>query len=440
MPNDFDVIIVGGRVAGASLAAMLAQAGISVLVVDADVAGTDQIMSTHTIHPPGGDVLDELGVGAEVRAISPLSRVMRLQQDSAVLDIHHEEGRGELCPRRDRLDGLLQQRAVEAGAEFQDHCRVVDLLWDDDRVVGVRTNRDGTETEVRGGLVVGADGRHSSVAKLVAAEEYFGYDNPRFAYWAYWDAPALWHEGTDFVGFDFYVGQIGLGSHFIFQTDNDQLLMASVPPLNELPTWRDDPMHHYLSDLRAHPVLGPLVDGGEPDSKIRGTVRERYFFRQSAGPGWALLGDAGHHKDPHLGDGITDALLQAKELATAIVDGSDDALERYWRSRDLDYYELFRFAEEQGDARAVSALDRLFFEHVNSAPTLQARLRDIFERRRSPYDVVSPLTMLGWLGGAAVRANIAPVGDFLTQGRRVSMIKRDLGQLQKALTQVGTAA
>ncbi len=210
--------------------------------------------------------------------------------------------------------------------------------------------------------------------------------------------------------------------------------------LDELPTWRDDPMPHYLSDLRAHPVLGPLVDGGEPDSKIRGTVRERYFFRQSAGPGWALLGDAGHHKDPHLGDGITDALLQAKELASAIEDGSDEAFERYWRTRDLDYYELFRFAEEQGDARAVSALDRLFFEHVNNAPTLQDRLRDIFERRRSPYDVVSPLTMLGWLGGAAVRANVAPVGDFLTQGRRVSMIKRDLGRLQKALAQVGAAA
>ncbi len=59
MPNDYDVIIVGGRVAGASLAVMLAQSGVSVLAVDADVAGTDQIMSTHTIHPPGGDVLDE---------------------------------------------------------------------------------------------------------------------------------------------------------------------------------------------------------------------------------------------------------------------------------------------------------------------------------------------------------------------------------------------
>jgi 2-polyprenyl-6-methoxyphenol hydroxylase-like FAD-dependent oxidoreductase len=440
MSNDDDALIVGARCAGASLATMLARSGMSVLMVDAAAAGSDQVLSTHTIHPPGCDVLDELDVGAAVRAISPLSTTLRLQQDDVFLDLVHEAGRGELCPRRDRLDGLLQEAAAQAGAEFQDHCRVTDLVWEGDRVVGARMLREGREVTVRAGLVVGADGRNSTVADLVAAPEYFGYDGPRFAYWAYWNAPTLWREDADYAAFDFYAGQQGLSSHFIFQTDHDQLLMASVPPLAELGSWRDDPRAQYITDLRGDPVLGPLTDGAEPDGQIRGVLKLRYFFRQSAGAGWALLGDAGHHKDPHLGDGITDALLQARELAGAIREGSERALERYWRARDVDYYELFRFAGDQGNARPVSALDRLFFSHVGAEARLLDRLRDTVERRRSPNDVVSPPTMLGWLARAALRADVRPVADFLVQARRIVQIQRDLSQLKKTLAHVEPAA
>ena len=65
-PN-YDVVIVGARCAGASLATQLARTGASVLLLDKDPLPSDQVLSTHTIHPPGIDVLDELGVGAAVR-------------------------------------------------------------------------------------------------------------------------------------------------------------------------------------------------------------------------------------------------------------------------------------------------------------------------------------------------------------------------------------
>ncbi len=65
-----DVIIVGARCAGATLATFLARAGASVLLLDKDRLPSDQILSTHTIHPPGVDVLDDLGSRAE----HPISR------------------------------------------------------------------------------------------------------------------------------------------------------------------------------------------------------------------------------------------------------------------------------------------------------------------------------------------------------------------------------
>ena len=202
--------------------------------------------------------------------------------------------------------------------------------------------------------------------------------------------------------------------------------------MNRLPAWREHLDDAYLADLRAHPVIGPLVDGNRRTSKIIGTVRERYFFRQSAGPGWALVGDAGHHKDPHIGDGITDALLQAKELAAAITEGGTEPLERYWRQRDVDYYELFRFAQDQGDPRPVTALDRVFMEHVRQSAELQQRMGMAFEREISPYDLVSPKAMLGWVGRGALSGAPGLIAQFLSQGRRINTIKKELAGLKKA--------
>ena len=76
----YDVVIVGARCAGATLATFLARAGASVLLLDKDRLPSDQILSTHTIHPPGLDVLDEVGVGDAVRAVAPPTHIVRLRK------------------------------------------------------------------------------------------------------------------------------------------------------------------------------------------------------------------------------------------------------------------------------------------------------------------------------------------------------------------------
>ena len=96
----YDVVIVGARCAGATLATFLARAGASVLLLDKDRLPSDQILSTHTIHPPGLDVLDDVGVGDAVRAVAPPTHIVRLRKNDAFVDIEFPGGRAEYCPRR----------------------------------------------------------------------------------------------------------------------------------------------------------------------------------------------------------------------------------------------------------------------------------------------------------------------------------------------------
>ena len=91
----YDVVIVGARCAGATLATFLAKAGASVLLLDKDPLPSDQILSTHTIHPPGLDVLDAVGVGDAVRAVAPPTHIVRLRKNEAFVDIEFPDERAE---------------------------------------------------------------------------------------------------------------------------------------------------------------------------------------------------------------------------------------------------------------------------------------------------------------------------------------------------------
>jgi flavin-dependent dehydrogenase len=71
---------------------------------------------------------------------------------------------------------------------------------------------------------------------------------------------------------------------------------------------------------------------------LRGTAALPTFFRTSSGPGWALAGDAGHHKDPAIARGIADAFRDADLMASAVIEGwhgdLDAALAEYGHQRD----------------------------------------------------------------------------------------------------------
>lgn len=437
---NYDAVIVGARCAGATLATLLSRAGAKVLVLDKDSLPSDHVLSTHTIHPPGIDVLDEVGVGEAMREVTPPSHVLRLNKNGASVDVRYADGRAEYCPRRKRLDGLLQAAAVDAGAELLDATRVTALIQEEGRVVGVRANRRGEEYEFRAGFVIGADGRNSTVAAQVEADEYLAYDAPRAMYWSYWEAPSFWNSDSAYA-FGMYVGHVGDDIRVVFQTDDNLLLIGSLPPREEaMRHWRADPDGSLTANLASDAVTGPLIAGARPAEKVRGTLRERYFFRAAAGPGWALVGDAGHHKEFVLGDGITEALLQARSLAAAIAEDTDEALIRWWRARDVEALPLFFFGQDEGALGPPKELQRIVFSHLAKRPLLSAGMARAMEHQVSPYEILPMQHVLQWMVGTVLRGNLRVLPEFLAMGKRASQVNRELKSRKTMLASVGGAA
>jgi menaquinone-9 beta-reductase len=433
---DYDVIIVGARCAGATLGVLLARRGARVLLLDRDRLPSDHVISTHTIHPAGMDVLAEAGVADDVQRYAPAARVFRLAKDEVFVDVELPPGRVECCPRRARLDGLLQEAAVCAGAELMDRTRVVGLIERDGRVAGVRAGAAGAERAFTAPIVVGADGRHSTVASLTGADEYLAYDAPRGMYWSYWDAPPVW--STDAYPFDMSVANRGGAVRVIFRTDHGMLLIGSAPPVEICRQWRSDPDASLLADLRSDPVTGPLVEA-PPSEKVRGTVSERYYFRRAAGPGWVLAGDAGHHKDFVIGDGMTEALLQVRGLTEALAEGTDLALERWWRARDVAALPMYYFGQDEGRPGPPAALQRVVFTHAAKSPALRARIAAVVDHTVSPLETFTVGQLARWVLGAAARGHLRVVPEFLAGGRLAAARQKELQYRQALLDELPSA-
>ena len=421
--ESFDTIVVGARCAGAPVALQLARAGQRVLLLDGAKLPSDQPISTHVVSELGMDWLDELGVGAEVRRRSPGCKGLRIDLCGTVLDIPWRGGRTSHALRRLHFDRLLQEAAVSAGADLRDQSKVVGLVREGGRVVGVEAVHGSSKFVYRAPLVVGADGRRSDVAELAGAKEYLGYDNPRFGYWAYWPVNSAWTGAVRELG-AWLAFDDRSNIRLVFQTDGDLLLIGVTPLMRELPSWRGRHEEAYLEALRAAPLTAALVDGNAREGDLVGLLKVRYGFREAAGPGFALVGDAGLHKDPTPGYGMTDALRDARNLSRAILAGGDDALVRYWRQRDVDSIDLFHFARGMADPSYVNPLNEVVFGLAARSPELLARLQAQARRELSPYDVVPMGTVLRGMAGAMLRGNFAVLPAFFTAGKRGATAQR----------------
>jgi 2-polyprenyl-6-methoxyphenol hydroxylase-like FAD-dependent oxidoreductase len=86
-----------------------------------------------------------------------------------------------------------------------------------------------------------------------------------------------------------------------------------------------------LGVVAAIPGLAERVAGGRREERFYGATQLPNFLRRAVGPGWALVGDAGCHKDPFMALGLCDALRDAEFLAEAALAGD---LPDYARRRD----------------------------------------------------------------------------------------------------------
>lgn len=431
MQNRWDVIIVGARCAGAALAGFLAQRGARVLVLERDAEGSDMPMSTHLIHPAGMDQLDALGVGDAAREGAEPIRRPRIAANTVSLVSPYPEGRAAYCVRRGRLDGLLQAAARKAGATLEFGTRVVDLLRDGERVTGVVTERNGEQSSLRAELVVGADGSHSLVAKLTGVESYLSVDSPRGGYWFYWPKTRAWNEGFH-AEHDALIAYEGSDLRYVFPTNDDQLLMVAAPDAQVACAWGRDYRQKYIDFLRASEHTRALTEGTAPLGKGIGLLKTTFFYRRPIGPGFALVGDAGHTKDFATGQGISEALISARAMADAIMVGTDAAMLDFWRERDLHSLPYYFEANRLGAVEVNDPMFRLVLQKLAADPKKASRIAEIMDRKRSPLALASTPELFGWLLSALVRGQFDVWSSFISTGKQMAGFARTLSERKQA--------
>ena len=238
--------------------------------------------------------------------------------------------------------------------------------------------------------------------------------------------PAFWRTDPAYP-FGMYVANTDGHIRVIFQTDHDQLLIGSLPPVEQAMAWRTDLDAALIADLASDSTTGPLIAGSAPEGRIRGTVKERYFFRRAAGNGWTLVGDAGHHKEFVIGDGITEALLQARSLASAIARGTDAALQSVVAgSGRRGAAVLLPRTGRRGARPSDASFSKSSFRMWRRTPGLRARMAATMEHQLSPFETFPVRQVLWWTLAAAFRGSLAVVPDFITIGRRGSAANREL--------------
>lgn len=381
------MIIVGARCAGAPLATMLARDGLRVCLVDKDRFPSDTA-STHGIQPTGIQVLERIGVLDSLLKLAPPILRLRMVFDdisAPTADVVAITGAPGLSVRRFALDEILVKAAAEAGAEVRTETAITGLAMDNGRVAGVIT----PSGELRAPLVVGADGTRSAVARMVGAQEYNPTPNGRVFMWAYYEA--------DPTAGEMWIGKVGDHTYLGMPTDGGLTLIGVCPSIERRAEIRGDREAVYEAGLRAWPELHAGVDGARRDGPLRTMANMRGFFRPSAGPGWTLVGDAGHFKDPTPGQGIADALRQAEKLAATItpaLDGShgkpDELLREWWRWRDEDAWEMYWFAHDMGAAGPTPPLRREAQRRIAADPELTTAMVRVLNHELRPSEAFTP--------------------------------------------------
>jgi 2-polyprenyl-6-methoxyphenol hydroxylase-like FAD-dependent oxidoreductase len=337
----YDAIVVGARAAGAATAMLLARQGRRVLVVDRSRHGADTL-STHALMRAGVLQLSRWGLLDRIvdAGTPPVRQVtFRYRHGQVVVPIKASPGVDALyAPRRTVLDPILVDAATAAGAEVRYGITVT----------GVRRQRHGAVTGVVGrdergrpfaadaAIVIGADGRRSTVADLVRAPtERRGVGTTAVVY-GYWSGLAT--DGYEWIF-------TANGSAGVIPTNDGQACVFVGGTPSRIGRGGVEVMHDVLADVA--PGLAARLAGATTPTGVRTFPGRPGHMRRCWGPGWALVGDAGYWKDPISVHGLTDAMRDAELLALALssseADGPDRsaALAGYQATRDVLSTRLF---------------------------------------------------------------------------------------------------
>jgi 2-polyprenyl-6-methoxyphenol hydroxylase-like FAD-dependent oxidoreductase len=387
----YDVVIAGAGIAGSTAAIGYGRAGLSVALVDrrADV-NSHKVLCGHFVLGGSRPTLERLGLWDHmVTAGAAVTERLSFWCPSGWIMPPSRAVPPAISLRRARLDPLLRHIAqATPGVDLLMGCTVTAPLEDADGTLRglVIRDRAGTLTQLRGTLVVAADGHHSTVARLAGVPEDVA-PNRRFLFWVY-------HQGARMRGpGDGQVWLLGSGDAAVScRTDNDLTLIGVFPTKARLEEFARDREGAYRRLVAALPEAPDLTETTW-HSRLVGTTDYPCISRPPAPrPRLALIGDAATTGDPVPAVGCGWAFRSAEWLVQATAPelsrGSDPSpgQRAYARAhRFIDRYD--KLSRDDAQARPPKRLQRSVRHMAVHDPDTARRL-GLFAMRAAPPSVL----------------------------------------------------
>lgn len=328
MNGIYDVIITGARCAGSTLAIYLSRAGFRVLLVDRTVFPSDTL-STHTFFNNTAVVLRELGVMDKLlETNTPPVRDIKFQFEDTIIEGVIPEIHGEgscYCIRRTYFDRvMIEQAKSEQHVTVLEGFRVTDVLYDGETIIGVKgVDQCDREQQFRAKIVIGADGRSSTIRKLAKSELKVTVPTNAAIYYGYF--ANIRQENVP----KFEVYKITDYTAILFPTSDDLYVVIGISPLENkkwIQRMKANPesgLRGFLMNHFQNTTIPERLQSAQLMEPIKGIVGYDNYWYKGMGKGWALVGDAISFKDPGMAQGMHDAIYGARILSTVLSNYQD---------------------------------------------------------------------------------------------------------------------
>jgi flavin-dependent dehydrogenase len=375
--RDPQVIVIGGGPAGSTVSTLIAQQGYRVSLFEREHfprfhIGESLIPETYHVLKRL-NMLDKMKSSRFIKkhSVQFVNENGRLSAPFYFFDNKPHECSQTWQVVRSEFDLMMLRNAAEHGVDVHEGARVLDILFEGDRAVGILlANEDGTQREIRADVVIDASGQSSMIInklKLRVSDEQLN----KGAVWTYFEG-AYRDAGRD-EGATIVLATEGKKGWFWYIPLHDNIVSVGVvADFDYLFKGRGDHEQTYLEELDRCPEVKRRVAMGKQVAPYRATKDYTYKSSKFAGNGWVLVGDAFGFLDPLYSSGVLLALKSGQLAADAVCEGlakgdTSEAQLGKWgpdylvgmnRMRRLvvEYYEGFsfgkfirRFPHHQGD-------------------------------------------------------------------------------------------
>ena len=332
--SEYDCIVIGGGPSGSTTAALVAEAGFRTLLLERDLeprrkVGESLMPETYWVFERLG-VLNAMKKGPFVQKVGVQFVSSSGRESSPFLFTQHDPRE---CGRtwhveRAKFDQLLLDNAAEKGVEVYRGARVLEVVFEGERAVGVRFAPDGTVASatvatrliIRARVIVDATGQ----AGLLGGRFKLREPNPKFRKAAIWGH----FRGSRRDVIDNGVMTVCL------RTLSNRAWFWHIPLSNDVVSigvvgdadyffkpGGGTPEQIFAAEVADCPAMAQRLEGSEKVAGLDVVKEYSYATSRASGDGWVLVGDSWGFIDPIYSSGVWFALKSGQLAADAIIEG-----------------------------------------------------------------------------------------------------------------------